>query len=165
MNYNALFEGCQFPVITEHKQHQLGRPFTAQEIWEAVKSMYPKKAPGPDGCHAWFYQANWKMVGLSITTMLLRCLNDDLHFHELNETFITLIPKIKNLVSMVDFRLINLCNVVYKILSKVLVNHIKPILNALIGDTQSAFVSQQLITDNIIVALEVFHWLNLSRQR
>lgn len=96
--------------------------------------------------------------------MLLRCLNDGLPFTELNEILITLIPKIKYPESMVDFRPISLCNVLYKILSKVLVNHIKPIMKDLIGKTQSTFVSQHLITNNIIVASEVFHWLNLSIQ-
>lgn len=58
--------------------------------------MHPKKAPGPDGCHARFYQAHWQTVGPSLTNMLLCCLNDGLHFHKFNETYITLIPKIKN---------------------------------------------------------------------
>lgn len=46
---------------------------------------------------------------------------------------------------MADFRSISLCNVVYKILSKVLV-----------GESQSAFVSNKLIIDDIIIATEIF---------
>lgn len=48
--------------------------------------------------------------------MLLECLNEGNSIFDLNETFITLIPKIKDLVFTVDFRPISLCNVVYKIL-------------------------------------------------
>lgn len=65
---------------------------------------------------------------------------------------------------MVDSKLISLCNVIYKILSKTLVNRIKLFLNSVIGEVQSAFVSNRLITDNIILALEVFHWLSLGRK-
>lgn len=53
---------------------------------------------------------------------------------------------------------------VYKILSKVLVNHIKPVLTTVDEDAQSAFISNQLITDNIIIGPAVFHWLCLKKQ-
>lgn len=49
---------------------------------------------------------------------------------------------------------------VYKIISKVLVTRIKPVLQGLIGELQSAFTNNRLITDNIIIATEVFHLLN-----
>lgn len=91
--------------------------------------------------------------------MLLQCLNDGKPFQELNDTFITLIPKIKSPIAMADFRSISLSNVVYKLLSKTLVNRIKPFLYTLVGDTQSTFVSNRLITDNILIASEVFQWL------
>lgn len=92
--------------------------------------------------------------------MLLQCLNEGKSFHSLSDTFITLIPKIKSPVSMADFRPISLCNVLYKLLSKVLVNRIKPFLFSLVGETHSAFVSNWLITDNILIASEAFHWLH-----
>lgn len=94
--------------------------------------------------------------------MLLDFLNKGHSIHILNNTYITLIPKIKNLESMADFRPINLCNVIYKLLSKALVNRIKPFLEYLIGDAKSSFVSNHLIIDNITIAIEVFHWLTLG---
>lgn len=91
--------------------------------------------------------------------MLLKWLNEGNPISDLNETFITLIPKINYLVSLVDYRPISLCYVLHKIFSKVLVNCFKPILAKVIGESQSAFVSNRLITDNILIALKVFHWL------
>lgn len=57
---------------------------------------------------------------------------------------------------MVDFRHINLCNVIYNIISKILVSRMKSILNSLIDISQSVFTCYRLITHNIIIAMEAF---------
>ncbi|KAL4296014.1 hypothetical protein GQ457_12G013680 [Hibiscus cannabinus] len=80
-----------------------------------------------------------------------------------NKTVITLIPKVKDPVRMTQLRPISLCMVVCKIVSKVLVNRMKPFLSACIDDTQAAFLKGRLISDNILIAHELIHYLNSSK--
>ena len=64
-------------------------------------------------------------MGDIVVITMLDFLNNGNMLTEINHTYIVLIPKIKNLVKMSDFRPINLCNVIYKVISKVLANKLK----------------------------------------
>ena len=104
-----------------------------------------------------FYQKFWHLVGNDVSSAVLDFLNSGIKIPEINYTHIVLIPKVKSPEKMTDFRLISLCNVIYKIISKVIANRLKTILPQLISPTQSAFVPGRLITDNVLLAYETLH--------
>ncbi|KAL0374377.1 UNVERIFIED_CONTAM: putative mitochondrial protein [Sesamum radiatum] len=81
----------------------------------------------------------------------------------LNLTHIVLIPKCDEPETVSQFRPISLCNVIFKIASKCIANRIKPFMNSIISATQSAFIPGRLITDNIIVAYELNHFLKAKK--
>jgi hypothetical protein len=130
---------------------------TREEIHEAVKSMPPQKAPGPDGYTAEFYQLHWDTVGEEVCDAVFHFFNSAKMDASINATNIVLVPKTCNPCSVSDFRLISLCNVVYKIISKVLANRLKGVLPHVISYNQSAFIPGRLITDNILAAYETMH--------
>jgi hypothetical protein len=136
---------------------KLDAPFTAKEVKSALFEMYPTKAPGPDGFPAHFFQRNWEVCGEEVTAAVLRVLKGQDSPGCINKTFIVLIPKVASPKELGQFRPISLCNVVYKIASKVAANRLKIILPEIISEEQSAFVPGRLITDNALVAFECFH--------
>ena len=99
-------------------------------------------------------------MGKDITTFVLSFLNSTSLPKNSNHTFITLIPKVKNPILVSEFRPINLCNLLYKIFSKVLANKLKKIFPHIITEHQSAFTKDHLISDNILIAFESLHCLH-----
>ena len=108
-----------------------------EEIWGALKSMKPYKAPGVDGLHARFFQRFWLLVGNSVKKMV----RDIFENHEmpafLNQALIVLIPKQLGPETIGHFRPISLCNTVYKIVSKFLVQRLRPLLPSLVSPMQA----------------------------
>ena len=102
----------------------------------------------------------WHIVGDNVVSVVLEFLNTSYLLPDLNHTYIVLIPKIKNPVKVSDYRPISLCNVIYKIIAKVLANRLKQVLPHIISPTQSAFVLGRLITDNVLVAYEALHMMH-----
>lgn len=91
-----------------------------------------------------------------MTQSILNFLNFVSLPHHLNHTFITLIPKVKSPELGFDFQPISLCNVLYKIILKVLAKRLNKILPNIITEHQSAFTKSRLIFDNILVAFETY---------
>ena len=104
-----------------------------------------------------YFQEFWDIVGLQVTSECLDALNNCCLPAEMNSTHIVLIPKKDRPQRVGHLRPISLCNVIYKIVAKVLANRLKRILPLVISEYQSAFILGRLITDN--VAFETCHYL------
>ena len=130
---DRVLDGVQ-SVVTDDMRADLAKPYMMEEVEFAIKEMAPLKALGPDGMPLLFYQTYWSKVGKDISLAVLSSLNSGSLLKSINHTFITLIPKVQNPERVIDFRPINLCDVIYKIVSKVIANRLKPFLNSIISE-------------------------------
>jgi len=152
------------PRVTEEMNAILIKPFSQEEIWEALQSIGDLKAPGPDGIPSIFYKRFWSIVGEQVKKEVLTVLNGGPMPRGWNDTIIVLIPTVKNPERVKDLRPISLCNVLYKLIAKVIANRLKSILPEIIAPSQSAFVPRRLITDNVLLAYELTHHLRNKRE-
>ena len=111
--------------VTDDMREVLSSVFTTEEVKVALFQMGPTKAPRLNGMNAIFYQNFWHVVGDNVVLVVWDFLNNGNMLSEINHTNIVLIPKVKNPEKMSNFRPISLCNVIYKIISKVLGNRLK----------------------------------------
>ena len=116
----------------------LCKPCTHEEVIVALRHMRPHKVPRLDDMNPFFYQRFWDAIGDDVATAVLAILNGHLIPPKLNHTHITLIPKKPNSDSIMKFYPINLCNEVYKLITKAISNRLIPLPPSIISDTQGA---------------------------
>ncbi|KAL9675160.1 hypothetical protein QQ045_003361 [Rhodiola kirilowii] len=151
--------------VTEEMNNRLNEPFTLEEVRRALFQMSPTKAPGLDGFPAIFFQKHWEEINGVIGMEVLNFLNHGVLDQLLNRTEIVLIPKVKSPRRMEDLRPISLCNVVMKLITKMLANRLQEILPQVISEYQCAFVKGRVITDNVLIAHEVSHYIRSRRNQ
>ena len=161
LTHNNHLEGLQAKVTSE-MNHNLIQEVTELEVYNEVFSINKESAPGPDGFTALFFQQHWDLVKHQILTEIFGFFETGVLPQDWNHTHICLIPKITSPQRMSDLRPISLCSVLYKIISKILTQRLKKHLPAIVSTTQSAFVPQRLISDNILVAHEMIHSLRTN---
>lgn len=131
---DGLLERDQVCRVSEEQNNDIMLPVTAEEVKLAVFAMYPEKSPGIDGLNPAFFQTYWNIVGDDVVCFCRNFVATGELPRDLNRTVICLIPKVKQPKQMSDFRPIALCNVLMRILSKVMTNRLKPCLQSIISE-------------------------------
>lgn len=131
--------------------------FQQRKVKFVLFQMPPSKSLGPDRMTTHFFQKYWHVVGNDATSAVQSFFHSGKLLKGINHSHVTLVPKVKCPMNMTQLRPINLCNVTYKILSKVLANRLCAILPSIISENQGAFVLGRFITDNILIGQEVLH--------
>ena len=108
--------------VNMEMNESLTKPYNAKEISDALFQIGPLKAPGPDGFPARFYPRNWGELKEDVVKGVMEFFDSGAMPTGVNETVIVLIPKGNEPQTVKDYRPISLCNIIYKVVSKCLVN-------------------------------------------
>ena len=145
-------------TVTEEHNQELMRPLTLDEVSIAMKQLPAGKAPGVDAIPAEFYQALWEDIDTDIFSFVSESIHEAHIEAELNVSKIALLPKSEDRSRVQNFRPISLLNTLYKIVAKVYANRMKPLLHNWILPSQTGFVPNRCILDNIFLAFEAMEW-------
>ncbi|KAL0298214.1 UNVERIFIED_CONTAM: hypothetical protein Scaly_3070300 [Sesamum calycinum] len=133
------------------------------EIKDALFDINEDSAPGPDGFSSSFFKATWAVIGEDVCRAIMEFFNHGRLLKQLNATLLTLIPKVQMPTKVGDFRPISCCNVIYKIITKIMVKRMQFVLEKLIDNCQNAFVPGRSISDNVLLAQELLSGYNQKK--
>lgn len=151
-------------LVTKEDNHNLNKPVSGDEVSEVINEMQNGKALGPNGFNVDFFKACWRTVKQDILDVVEDSRRFKTVLKDFNASFIAFIPKQEKAMTPDRFKPVALCNVVYKIISKVIANRLKPLLPALVSEEQTSYVEGRQILNNIIQAHEMVHSLKSIKQ-
>jgi hypothetical protein len=144
-------------TVTLEDSANLDSPCTLQEVLLALKSFNTDRSPGPDGWTVEFYLHFFDLIGPDLLDFVEDSRQHGKVTGAVNSTFLTLIPKENHPANFGDYRPIALCNLCYKLITKIIANRIKPILSRTLSAEQLGFLKGCQILDDVGAAQECLH--------
>ncbi|PKU74895.1 Putative ribonuclease H protein [Dendrobium catenatum] len=110
-----------------------------------------------------FIKAYWPIIKSDVWKALDNFFTTGKMCEEWKKTIIVLIPKVRNPIYPSSFRPISLCTSIYKIAAKMILKRLLIVIHKLISVEQAAFLKDRSLSDNVLVAHEVFHKFRYSK--
>lgn len=111
---------------------QLSKSITDEEVKKGMKNIKGSKPLGEMVFRLFFNHKYWDIVGPDVCSFVKNCFLNNFVSEEINRTLIALIPKAANSERVRQLRPISLCNVTYKVITKILVDRIRPFLDEIV---------------------------------
>ena len=150
----------EIPKLSEENRSKCEGILTEYECESALMQMNNGKSPGSDGITIEFYKQFWDCI----KKYVVNSLNYSYDKGELStlqsQSLITLLPKPEKDISFIkNWRPISLLNTDYKIATKAIANRIKQILPTIIDDTQTGFMKDRYIGENVRILEELLDYV------
>jgi hypothetical protein len=147
-----------FPrMVSDEELVALEKPVSEKEVLEVLKGFPKEKILGPDGWSVEFFIFFYDLVAKDLMEAVEESRIKGEVIKSLNSTFIALIPKVNGPTNFGDFRPIALCNLCYKVISKIIAQRLRPILSRSLSEEQFGFLKGRQINDAIGIAQECLH--------
>lgn len=130
----------RFPLISSKRLQRMDEVFLEEEVSKALKKMNLYKTPSSDGFHAMFFQRTWDVTSLAVNILDKQVMIEEELPPSLMDVQLVLIPMTDHPTNLFQFRPISMCNVTYKIITKLIANRLKGVLGDLIAPAQASFV-------------------------
>ena len=153
------------PRVSEQEVLSLTAHVDVKDVKMSLWSLKAFKALGPDGLYPEFFQKCWPIVGESVVNEVRQIFSSGRMPEYLNRTLISLIPKCLGPETLSQFHPISLCNTVYKIVTKIIVCRLRPIVGNLVSPFQAAFVPDRRGLDNVVIAQELIYSIHRKKGR
>ncbi|GJX01702.1 RNA-directed DNA polymerase, eukaryota [Tanacetum coccineum] len=151
--------------ISNDQKEDLERALTKDELKAAVWDCGTDKSPGPDEFTFGFYRHYWSVIEHDVFDAVNYFFNSGIIPKGGNPSFITLIPKIPAANLVKDFRPICLIGSIYKIIAKILANRLVGVLDNIVHEVQSAFISGRQILDGPFILNEMLQWCKTKKKQ
>lgn len=150
--------------VTDQERCQMVSIPTAAEIKKIMFRLNPNKALGPDGLTSGFFKHSWEIIGAEVTGAITQFFGSAFLPSAANTTILSLVPKHPGASQITDHRPISCLNTIYKVISRLLVQRLKPILSSFILPSQTAFVKGRLILENSVLAGELVNGYHKNKE-
>lgn len=142
-------------ILSSREGLSLVVPIRCEEIDSALYSIHSQKSPSMDGFSTFFFKKCWHILRYDMYDACFNLFKFCKLHGGLNVTVVSLIPKVVNASHVAQFHPISCCNVLYKVVSKVLTITLQKVVANVIDQAQSGFIPGRKILDNVLLGSEI----------